>query len=157
MLTIEFINEPTWGLTNQRARSGFLDIGHVLAGNSYRAFYSLVWLCSGNDVDSTLASILSWRRHQLWRRQLFSRLLRRRYSPCVWVYLAPEPHGLWKKSDLSLLGWCSFTCVWAFLDIGHVDVYLVTEIHPNVDILSTHQYEKLYNDGRCISCHWHPP
>ena len=31
-----------------------------------------------------------------------------------------------------------------FLDIGHVDVYLVINIHPNVDILLTHQYEKLY-------------
>ena len=31
-----------------------------------------------------------------------------------------------------------------FLDIGHVDVHPVIDIHPNVDILSTHQYEKLY-------------
>ena len=31
-----------------------------------------------------------------------------------------------------------------FLDIGHVDVYPVINTHPNVDILSIHQYEKLY-------------
>ena len=31
-----------------------------------------------------------------------------------------------------------------FLDIGHDDVYPVIKTHPNVDILSIHQYEKLY-------------
>ena len=41
----------------------FLDVGHVLAGKHYRTFYSPVWMCSGNDVDSALMSISPWRRH----------------------------------------------------------------------------------------------
>ena len=28
-----------------------------------------------------------------------------------------------------------------FSDVGHIDVYLDVNIHPDIDILSTHQYE----------------
>ena len=40
-----------------------------------------------------------------------------------------------------------------FLDIGHVDVYPVIKTHPNVDILSIHQYEKLYDASPVINIH----
>ena len=59
MLTIEFPKKTTRGLTNQRPRSVFLDIGHVLAGTPIGLSTHLY------DCAVGMTSTLPWRRYYL--------------------------------------------------------------------------------------------
>ena len=60
-----------------------------------------------------------------------------------WIHQMHQ-HGVWPIRELEVIIKDSTWTARGFSDIGHVDVYPVVDIHPNVDILSTHQYEKLY-------------
>ena len=68
-----------------------------------------------------------------------------------WIHQMHQ-NGVWPIRELEVIKKDSTWTAHGCSDIGHVDVYPV--VHPNVDILSAHQYEKLYYDKRYIR--WYP-